>query len=349
MHEHSHEHVHLHDHGDHTHRRLPDILKLIEQSDISPQARDLAARIFTRLARAESRVHGIAPEAVQFHEVGAIDAIIDVVGFAIGYCLFGIEKSVCSAAAIGSGKVRTEHGFFPAPGPATVYLLAEVGAATSQSSIPFECLTPTGAAILCEIASSWGIQPAMQRVSGVGYGAGSKDPADWPNVVRVIIGEQDATETSSPKFDQELVSVIEANLDDFSPQALSFVMDKLLQAGALDVTVVPAVMKKGRSGHLLSVLSRLEDTALLQEMILSETSTIGVRWHTVQRLVASREWQDVSLARGGTVRIKLARDKFGRLINAQPEYDDCARYATEHQVPLKDVLAEAITVFHVTK
>ena len=183
----------------------------------------------------------------------------------------------------------------------------------------------------------------MDRIVSSGYGAGSKDCHDWPNVSRVVIGESSAS-LSSRKFDCETVTVVEANLDDFSPQSLAYAVERLFEAGALDACVLPAVMKKGRSGHMLSIVCRPDDSSRMQELILAETSTIGVRAHNCQRLVARREWKEVQLT-GGTVRIKAARDLSGHLVNAQPEYEDCADYATRHGVPLKDVIMEAMAEF----
>lgn len=346
-HEHSHEHEHGHSHEavSYRHRHLPEIVDLIEKSSIRPAAKDLAIRIFTRLSVAESRVHGVPPESVHFHEVGAVDAIVDIVGFSIAYELLGIERAYTSALPLGSGKVLTEHGLFPAPGPATLYLLQECGAAIEPDQYKFEVLTPTGAAILAEVTSGWGKQPGFQAIESIGYGAGTKDPRQWPNVVRVLIGNGVATANGDKRFDHDQVMVIEANLDDSSPQAISFAMERLFEAGALDVTVTPVVMKKGRAGHILSVLSRLEDAEAIQELVLTETSSIGVRCHVANRSIARREWEAVSLSAGGTVRMKLAYDRDGKLLNCQPEFEDCASYATSHKKTLKDVMNEAIAVF----
>lgn len=325
-------------------RHLCDIAEIISSSQISQGAKALSLAIFERLARAEAQVHGVTPDEVHFHELGAIDAIVDIVGFAIGYHLLGIEASYASPLPLGSGTVSTEHGLFPVPGPAVVNLLKDANVPTSANPIDFECLTPTGAAILTAVAQGWGAAPAMDRIIASGYGAGSKDCPAWPNVSRVVIGDARASAGGSTRFDSEAVAVVEANLDDFSPQSLAYAVERLLEAGALDAYVVPAVMKKGRSGHLLSVVCRPEDKTRIQELILAETSTIGVRAHESQRLVAKREWHEVRLSRG-TVRIKAARDLSGKVINAQPEYEDCAAYATRYGVPLKDVLAEAIAEF----
>jgi uncharacterized protein (TIGR00299 family) protein len=342
-HRHSDEHPHSHEH---THTGLSQVLSIIERSTIAAPAKDMSARIFTRLANAEAKVHNVPPDAVHFHEVGAIDAIVDILGFSIGYHLLGIEKSFCSPVAIGSGKALCEHGIYPAPGPATAYLLEQAGAAVSPSKIEFECLTPTGAAILCEISSSWGVQPPFSKFLSQGFGAGTKDPSGWPNACRVFLGEQENSQwQSGSRFDGETVLVMEANLDDLTPQTLAFVMERLLEAGALDVSICPVVMKKGRPGHVLTVLCRPADRLSLEQLVLTQTTSLGVRFHEAHRSIARRHWQNVQLKAGGTVRIKLAEDAQGNIINVQPEYEDCAAYAAKHNVPLKDVINQALVTY----
>lgn len=329
-------------------RHLSEIVGIIDGSEISDKSKTLAKGIFRAIADAEAKVHGKPVEAVHFHEVGAVDAIVDIVGFAIAYDLLRIERSYASAVPLGAGTVSTEHGLLPVPGPAVLNLLAGAQAPTRSSPIDYECLTPTGAAILASVVDVWGAAPAMGKIYGIGYGAGSKDDRRWPNAVRVMLGELAGEEQESirpSRFRSEDIAVIEANLDDFSPQALSYAVDRLFEAGALDVAVIPAVMKKGRSGQIMSVLCRPDETGRFEELILSETSTIGVRAHRATRLLAARRWQPVVLSRGDSVRIKLAVDESGNLVNAQPEYEDCAAYATKYGVPLKLVLNEAISLF----
>lgn len=330
--------------GGDSERHLAEIVEIIEKSKISQAARSLAIKIFTRLAEAEGKVHGISPEEVHFHEVGAIDAIVDIVGFAIGFDLLGIEHATISPVPLGSGVTKTEHGLFPVPPPAVLHLLAEAQAPTRASEIDYECLTPTGAAILTTIGAAWGFAPAIDKINSIGYGAGTKESQLWPNVVRLVLGESERI-SSSHRFDEEPLFVVEANIDDFSPQALSYAVDRLFEAGALDVAVIPAVMKKGRSGQILSVLTEPGDRSRIQELILAETSSIGVRSHQANRLVAEREWKQISLPRGGNIRIKVALDKSGTAINAQPEFEDCAAYAAAHSLPLKQVIAEAISAY----
>jgi len=335
--------------NDHTpERNLPEILQIIAGSGISARAKELASAIFTRLGQAEASVHGLPIDQVHFHEVGAIDAIVDIVGFAVAYDLLGIEQSIVSALPVGSGLVKTRHGLFPVPGPAVINLMSESGAPVSASAFSHECLTPTGAAILTTIRASFGPMPSM-TIESCGYGAGTFNPAGFPNVCRVVIG-QAAPQSLSPvgsstgesNFESDVVAVLEANLDDLSPQLLSFAMERLFEKGALDVSVTPVLMKKGRSGHQLSVVCKPEDRIILEELILTQTSSLGVRSYMCERLVACREWHEVNVGNDQKVRVKLARDRHGNLINAQPEYDDCAAYATEYGVPLKDVIAAAL-------
>jgi uncharacterized protein (DUF111 family) len=188
----------------------------------------------------------------------------------------------------------------------------------------------------------------MKSVGKVGYGAGTKNPPTWPNVVRVVLGEASGTTdggAASNRFSSETLAVVEANLDDFNPQTLSVVVDHLLEAGALDVTVAPVLMKKGRAGQILSVFCKPEDRLRLQEQIIEETSSIGVRWYAAERIVAQREWQEVELTPGNRVRMKIAKDNNGKIVNVQPEFDDCARYAEQHHVPVKEVLLDAVAKF----
>jgi uncharacterized protein (TIGR00299 family) protein len=333
---------------EHAERHLSEIVEIIDSSEINPGAKELSKRIFGRLADAESKVHGIPTEAVHFHEVGALDAIVDIIGFAIGYQILGIETSHASALPLGSGVVKTEHGLLPVPGPAVLNLLATAGVPTCQSEIDYECLTPTGAAILTSVVTAWGKFPSMTSIYSTGYGAGHKDPPGWPNAVRVTLGESLATTTaipSSPRFASEQIAIVEANLDDSPPQTIAYAVERIFEAGALDVTVTPVLMKKGRSGHLLTLLCKPDEQTKFQELLMLETSTLGARTYNASRLLANRQWRTVALEHGQTVRIKIALDENGALINAQPEFADCAEYATKYGVPLKQVLAEAIAKF----
>lgn len=325
-------------------RHLSEIEEIITGSQISDAAKDMALRIFRRLAEAESKVHGIPVDQVHFHEVGAIDAIVDIVGFAIAYDMLGINASIVSPVALGTGTTKMEHGNFPVPGPAVVNLISASGAPCSGTEVPFECLTPTGAAILTTVASAWGAPPAFTKITGTGFGAGTKDPADWPNVTRVILGEVASGPDGRSSSPTEQITVIEANIDDMSPQTLAYSMERLLEEKALDVVVLPAVMKKGRSGHVLQVLCHPKDVPRLEEIIFRETSTIGLRKYSAERSIAQREWKEVDLA-AGKVRVKIARDAQGRILNVHPEFEDCAQYAKQNQQSLKDVLNECVAAF----
>ncbi len=335
-----------------THRALSEILKIIASSDLDQAVKELASRIFERLGRAESAVHGIAIDSIQFHEVGAVDAICDIVGFAIAYNKLGIQAAAVSPVPLGTGTVRTMHGKYPVPGPAVLALLQEAGAPTSELALPYECLTPTGAAILCTIGASFGAPPAFHRMESVGYGAGSLNPGSHPNVVRLIVGEASGVAVSpsapgvettvgaeaSASYQAEIVAVVEANIDDMTPPVMAHAMEQLLQAGALDVCLTPIVMKKGRLAQKLSVIARPADRQKMNSIILSETTTIGTRSYYCERLTLSRDFQEVSIGDGPKIRLKVARDGSGKVINVQPEYEDCLAFARASNVPLKEVL-----------
>ncbi|MBC7998267.1 MAG: nickel pincer cofactor biosynthesis protein LarC [Leptolyngbya sp.] len=349
LHGHTHEHAHGLEHNhEHGHRGLTEILRIIENSKIRPRAKEIASAIFTRLGVAEAKVHGVTPDDVHFHEVGAVDAIVDILGFAVGYDLLGIEQAWVSPLPVGSGTVRSMHGNFPVPGPATLELLRESRAPIAQTNITFECLTPTGAAILTTIAAGFGSQPQMSAVDSIGYGAGSMNPSGHPNIVRLIIGESAKSFNSAvsehvTRYRSEFVAVVEANFDDLSPQVISYASEKLLAEGALDVYTTACTMKKGRSGHLLTFMCKTEDQKRLKELLISETSTLGVRSYVTERLVAERELQDVSLDDDLSVRVKIGKDLQGNVVNVQPEFEDCATYARVTGTPLKEVLSTAST------
>jgi uncharacterized protein (TIGR00299 family) protein len=324
----------------HEERGLTEIKTIISRSKINPEAKDLALSIFQRLGKAEGKVHGIPVEQVHFHEIGAIDSIVDIIGFAIGYTMLGIETSTVSPLPLGSGSVKTEHGLLPVPGPAVLELLKEAAAPIGPFQCNAECLTPTGAAILTEIATSWGEAPSFDLLSGIGYGAGDRNPQDYPNVCRLLLGQTSIGKNG--RFETEAISVLETNLDDLTPQILAFTSSELLKRGALDVFVTPCTMKKGRSGHLLTVICQPADALRLQEEILLKTSTLGVRCYQSKRLVARREWSSVQLNGGEPIRIKIARDLQGKVIHVQPEYEDCAAYASHSGLPLEDVFRQAL-------
>jgi pyridinium-3,5-bisthiocarboxylic acid mononucleotide nickel chelatase len=339
-------HVHAHGHGEEKHRRdasatkahhhhrgLTEIVEMIDAAGLAPGATERAKKIFRRLGEAEAKVHGIAIEKVHFHEVGAVDSIVDIVGAAIGFDLLGIDEFACSAMDVGGGQVNTEHGLLPVPAPATVELLR--GAPTHSSGIQRELVTPTGAAIATTLATHFGAIPAM-RLRAIGYGAGSADLAEKPNVLRLLVGERVESETG--KWDAP-ITVIETNVDDMSPQIYGYFAEKALAAGALDVFSTAAQMKKNRPGLLVTILSEPETVSSLIDLIFRETTTIGVRTYDVRRKTLDRELVPIE-TRFGTVRMKVSRMN-GSLLTATPEYDDCQVIAAERGVPLKEVIAAA--------
>jgi uncharacterized protein (TIGR00299 family) protein len=322
----------------HHHRSLSTILKLILDAGLSPRVSDRASRIFQRLGEAEARVHGMPIEKVHFHEVGAVDAIVDIVGAAVGFDLLGIENFSCSPLNVGAGRVETEHGTLPVPAPATADLLRD--APTYSTGILRELVTPTGAAIASTVATDFGVQPSM-KVRAIGYGAGAADLHEQPNVLRLFIGER-AIQQHVPPSDESIV-VLETNLDDMNPQLLGYFVDRALEAGALDVFYTPAQMKKNRPGQLVTVLCHPDKCELLTELIFRETTTLGVRRSNVERRTLLRESVLVD-TRLGRVSVKVARLN-GQILNAIPEYEDCQKIASECGLPLKQVLAEAMFEF----
>jgi pyridinium-3,5-bisthiocarboxylic acid mononucleotide nickel chelatase len=318
-------------------RSLSAILEILQKSQLAPQVREWAAAIFTKLGEAEARVHDVPIEKIHFHEVGAVDAIVDIVGACIGFHSLGIEKFACSALNIGGGTVKMAHGNLPVPAPATANLLQ--GKPTYSSGVLKELVTPTGAAIVATLCDSFGSQPPM-TVNAIGYGAGTADLEDQPNVVRILIGE--AAEKTVPGFAEE-IAVIEANLDDMNPQIYGYFLEKALSAGALDVYTTPVQMKKNRPGTLLTVLCKPQDTNTLMSLIFAETTTLGARTYRAQRRTLPREHVSVSTS-FGDVRIKISRVN-GRILHVAPEYDDCSKLALEKNVPLQRVISEALRRF----
>jgi pyridinium-3,5-bisthiocarboxylic acid mononucleotide nickel chelatase len=322
----------------HQHRSLSTILELIVEAGLSARVSDRASKIFQRLGEVEARVHGVPIEQIHFHEVGAVDAIVDIVGAATGFELLGIEQFTCSPLNVGGGRVDTQHGNLPVPAPATAELLR--GAPTYSTGILRELVTPTGAAVASTLASQFGAQPAM-RVGAIGYGAGTADLDEQPNVLRLFVGESGIQPAVEPR--DETIVVLETNLDDMNPQLLGYFVNRALEAGALDVFSTPAQMKKNRPGQLVTVLCDPDKCELLTDLIFRETTTLGVRRSNVQRRTLCRESVPVD-TRLGRVRVKVARLN-GQTVNAIPEYEDCQNIAAERDLPLKQVLAEAIFQF----
>jgi len=322
---------HEHTHG----RRLKEIRETISRAAINEAAKTTAIAIFESLGVAEAKVHSTDIESIHFHEVGAVDAMVDIVCAAVGAHALGADEIVCSPLNVGGGTVQCEHGTLPVPAPATLELLKD--APVYSSGLQAELVTPTGAAIVKTLAKRFATFPAM-KIEKSGYGAGTRDFPGHANVLRLTIGE--AQPELSAKVPQESIAVIEANLDDLNPQVFGYVMDRLLEEGALDVFGLPVQMKKNRPGMLLTVLSKPEDASRLTELLFKETTTLGVRQREEKRQVLARKWVTVA-TRWGDVRLKLASMN-GTVTNCAPEYEDCRRIAAEHHVPLKSVMQEAV-------
>lgn len=336
-HESAHGHGHSHSRvepQEHSHRTLAEIAALIDGSALSPAGKARAKDLFRQLGAAEAAIHGTTLDQVHLHEVGALDSIIDIVGAVYALESLGVDRVVASPLNVGGGSITSAHGIYPVPAPATLRLLQ--GAPIYSGPQRSEMVTPTGALLVTSYASEFGAIPAM-KVSAVGYGAGSRDFPDTPNVLRVLIGEADRT-APSPS-----VVVIEADIDDMNPQIFGVVMDALLAEGALDVFYTPIQMKKNRPGILLTVIAPPETRERLTTTIFRETTTIGVRYREMARECLDREDVTVQTALGA-VRVKVAR-RDGRVLNASPEFEDCARIARQHNVPVKEVQALAIKAF----
>jgi pyridinium-3,5-bisthiocarboxylic acid mononucleotide nickel chelatase len=332
---HSHEHGHNHARS---HRGLSEIRRIINAAAISESAKDRAIRIFEALGAAEAKVHDTDIEKIHFHEVGAIDAIVDIVCAAVGAETLGVEEWVCSPLNVGGGTVNCAHGTFPIPAPATLELLKR--APIYSGEIQKELVTPTGAAIVNVLVSRFEKFPAM-RTEKIAYGAGTRSFKGFPNVVRLTVGQTAAQQQTH--FPVEEIIVLEANVDDMTPQVFAYAMERVLTQGALDAFGTPVQMKKNRPGMLLTVLCRPEDSDRLTRTILTETTTLGVRMRLESRAALARRHVSVS-TRWGEVRMKLANLN-GTVSNYAPEYEDCRRIAAEQNVPLKNVMQEAIKVY----
>jgi uncharacterized protein (TIGR00299 family) protein len=307
------------------HRHLGAILKMIHAAPLPVAVKASSERVFQVLAEAEAAVHGVAIDRVHFHEVGAVDSICDIVGACLAVNLLGIERIYCSPVNVGSGTVNTGHGVLPVPAPATARLLQNRPVYSRGPAM--ELTTPTGAAFVTALVESFGAMPPM-RISAIGYGAGDRDFREQANVVRVMVGEPSGAAESTT------VSLIEANIDDASPQVIAYAIDRLLEAGALDAIVIPAQMKKGRPGVLLQIVASPEKQEELVAVLFRETTTLGVRFHSAERRVQPRTWVEVQTAHG-MIRMKTAPTGFA------PEYEDARRIAAESGLPLKQILAEA--------
>jgi hypothetical protein len=330
-------HSHSHSH-DHHHHSLRDIEHRIRHSALSPAGRERAVALFRRLAEAEAAIHDMPLDQVHLHEVGAVDSIIDVVGAVCAFEWFGIDDIVASPVNVGSGTVEIAHGTFPVPAPATLRLLT--GVPVYSRGPVAELLTPTGALLISGYARAFGPMPAM-TVERVGYGAGTKDLARVPNVLRVVIGERTAA-ADMPAGTESLLKV-ECEIDDMNPQLFGPVSDRLFAAGALDVFLTPVQMKKGRPGTLLTMLAPDALRTPLVEILFRETTTLGVRYERIWRETLDRRFETVAV-RGGEVRVKVAVRR-GDVVGAAPEFDDCVRIADATGRAVRDVRAEALQVW----
>jgi uncharacterized protein (TIGR00299 family) protein len=345
VHEHKHDHPHEHHHERpgasaghaHAHRSLPEIFALIDGSSLSAAGRARAKAMFQRLGEAEAAIHQMPVEQVHLHEVGALDSIIDIAGMVFAMEWAGADRVVCSPLNVGGGMVDSAHGLFPVPAPATVSLLGD--APIYSGAVQKELVTPTGALIATTFASSFGSVPAMS-IERVGYGAGDRDDPATPNVLRVLIGR--AAEASQA----ERVTVIECEIDDMNPQLFGIAMERLYAAGALEVFYVAVQMKKNRPGTLLTVIAPPDKRSQMADVIFRETTTIGLRHYDVERECLDREIVAVETPLGA-VRFKIAR-RGGRIVNATPEFDDCAKLAAASNLSVKEVQAMAIQAYGVS-
>ncbi len=345
-HDHDHEH-HTHDgeHADHghehaAHRSLKTILGIIDGAPIKDAVKQRAAGAFQLLGEAEAAIHSIPIETVHFHEVGAVDTIVDIVCAAAGCEALGVDRWMASPLNVGSGTVKCAHGTLPVPAPATLALLGD--APVYSAGTPMERVTPTGAALLRMLDVTYGTLPAMS-VKARGYGAGGRDTPGEPNLLRILVGEaQEEAEGD------EAIAVIETVIDDATPQLLAYVSELLLEAGAWDVYRAPVQMKKGRAGVQMTVLSSPELMPALRDLLLRETTTIGLRWRMENKLALAREFVEVD-TEWGKIRIKVARWPSGDVANASPEYEVCRNIARRHGVPLKRVTQEAMRAYAETE
>jgi uncharacterized protein (TIGR00299 family) protein len=329
--------AHTHTHAEH--RSLSAILAIIRGTQLSDSAKERAVRAFQMLGEAEAAIHSIPIEKVHFHEVGAVDTIVDIVCTAAGCEALGVDRWLCSPLNVGSGTVECQHGTLPVPAPATLALLGK--APVYAAGPPMERVTPTGAVILRMLNVTYASLPAM-RIAASGYGAGGRETPGQPNLLRLLVGEE------SEDAGNESVAVIETVIDDSTPQLLAYVSERLLEAGAWDVYRASVQMKKGRTGVQFTVLCRPDLVAALRDLIFRETTTIGLRWRLENKVALKREFVKVTTA-WGEVCIKIARWPSGQVANASAEYEDCRKLATEHSVPLKQVMQEAMRAYEATE
>jgi uncharacterized protein (TIGR00299 family) protein len=333
QHRHEHTHSHPHTHG----RSLSVIRKLIESAKLADSIKRTAIQAFELLGASEAKIHNVDIEKIHFHEVGAVDAIVDIVAASAGIHALGVNAWYASPLNVGGGMVDCAHGRFPVPAPATADLL--VGVPTYSAHVQQELVTPTGAALIRALSPTFGAQPAM-RVHKIGYGAGTRNPKDFPNVLRLSIGEAgDASQSS--------VAVLETALDDISPQILAHVTERAFALGALDVMSTAVQMKKGRLGTLITILTDDGKSGALEDLLLRETSTLGVRIHHERRSCLDRSHIAASTPYG-EIRIKVG-SRSGEIFNAAPEFEDCRAAAAVHGVPIKEVQQAAIAAYRTSR
>ena len=332
-------HAHTHEKHQHhaPHRSLSAIVEIIRSAPLTDAVKQRAIRAFQLLGEAEAAIHSVPVEKVHFHEVGAVDTIVDIVCAAVGAEALGVDRWLSSPLNVGSGTVVCQHGTLPVPAPATLALLGD--APVYAAGEPMERVTPTGAALLRMLDVQYGTLPAM-HILKTGYGAGGRETPGQPNLLRLLVGEGEAAEIAAT----EPIAVIETVIDDCNPQVLSYVSELLLAAGAWDVYRASVQMKKGRAGVQVTVLCRPDLAPALQELLFRETTTIGLRWRLENKVALAREFVEVDTGHG-KVRIKLARLPAGKIANASPEYEDCRKIAAEHSLPLKQVMEEAMQAY----
>ena len=336
-------HAHTHEKHQHhaPHRSLSAIVEIIRSAPLTDAVKQRAIRAFQLLGEAEAAIHSVPVEKVHFHEVGAVDTIVDIVCAAVGAEALGVDRWLSSPLNVGSGTVVCQHGTLPVPAPATLALLGD--APVYAAGEPMERVTPTGAALLRMLDVQYTTLPAM-HILKTGYGAGGRETPGQPNLLRLLVGEGEAAEIAAT----EPIAVIETVIDDCNPQVLSYVSELLLAAGAWDVYRASVQMKKGRAGVQVTVLCRPDLAPALQELLFRETTTIGLRWRLENKVALAREFVDVKTSLG-KVRIKVARLNSGKIANAAPEYEDCRKIAAEHSLPLKQVMEEAMQAYAAMK
>ena len=347
--------LHTHDFGSAHGRSLREIRSLIQESALASQVKTLAIHVFELLGNSEAKIHNVPMEEIHFHEVGAVDAMVDIVASSAGIVHLQIAQWHCSPVNVGGGMIRCAHGVFPVPAPATADLLR--GLPTFSAHVQKELTTPTGAALLRALSPSFGPQPAM-AVENIGYGAGTRNPPNFPNVLRLLIGERVSEPLPAHKAEEsavvpdqrqahshaaQTVAVLETALDDTTPQVLAYVAELALKLGALDVMLTPVVMKKGRPGTMLTVLANPEDASRFEQMLLRETTTLGLRVRQERRVCLDRAHTIVHTL-FGSIRVKTGSLN-GETLNAHPEFEDCRRIAEERGVPLKQVHAAAVAAY----